>query len=230
MISFRDVEVVVPVVGGDDLTLLSGVNLELSEQRVAVVGLNGSGKSTLLRLIDGLRLPSSGIVEVDGYATAQRSSEVRRRVGFTFADPLAQLVMSTPVEDVALSLRRTMKKKAERHAAAHALLAARGLGEVAEHSIYDLSGGERQLVALTSVLAVEPSIVVSDEPTTLLDLRNRRMVMDALMEVPQQLIVATHDLDFAAQLDRALWIDHGRVVADGMPGEVIAAYRTSVEG
>ncbi|MGL4831916.1 MAG: energy-coupling factor ABC transporter ATP-binding protein [Propionibacteriaceae bacterium] len=228
MICCTDVVFSVPVVGAEDRILLQQTTCTLTEQRIAVVGSNGSGKSTFLRLFNGLRLPTQGSVDVNGLDTRTHSSEVRQQVGFTFADPLAQLVLATPAEDIALSLRRSIRNKTQRRARAQELLDERGLGKLADQSIYDLSGGERQLVALTSVLAVEPKILVSDEPTTLLDLRNRRMVIEALLEVPQQLIVATHDLDFAAGFDRALFLDGGQIAADGDPAEVIDFYRRRV--
>ena len=103
-----------------------------------------------------------------------------------------------------------------------------GLAEVAERSVYDLSGGERQLAALVSVLAVEPSVLVCDEPTTLLDLRNRNLVAGVLAALPHQVIVATHDLELAADAERVLLIENGGVAADGAPAEVIASYRRSM--
>jgi biotin transport system ATP-binding protein len=103
-------------------------------------------------------------------------------------------------------------------------LAARGLEHVAEQSIYDLSGGERQLVALTAVLAVEPAVLVADEPTTLLDLRNRLALRRVLADLDQQVVLATHDLDLTRDADRVLVVDSGRIVADGAPAEAIAHY------
>lgn len=117
-----------------------------------------------------------------------------------------------------------VKSKGERRARAFELLAERGLETLADQSIYDLSGGERQLVSLTTVLAVAPEIIVADEPTTLLDLRNRLTLRRAFAELPQQLIVSTHDLELAAEMDRVVWLEDGRVVADGAPGEVLAHY------
>lgn len=134
---------------------------------------------------------------MDGIDPHEHGAAVRRRVGYVFTDPLSQLVMPTPVEDVELSLRRTMRDRASRRNAALELLEQRGLADQAEQSIYDLSGGERQLVALTSVLAVEPAILVMDEPTTLLDLRNRNRFRRTLGELEQQVLLATHDLDLA---------------------------------
>lgn len=208
-------------------TLLRDISLKLGESRIAIVGANGSGKSTLLRLLNGLLAPSRGTVSVNGLDPQTDGAAVRRMVAFTFTDPFAQLLMSTPVEDVELSLRRVVKDRQTRRARAIDLLTARGLSHLADRSIYELSGGERQLVALTSVLALDPQILVCDEPTTLLDLRHRNEVLAAIMSVHQQLVMATHDLDAAAHCERAIWIDHARVAADGDPAEVIAAYRAA---
>lgn len=206
-------------------SLLADLDLDLTEPRIAVIGANGSGKSTFLRLLNGLVTPTRGRVRVDELDTIDDVRAVRRRVGFVFTDPLAQLVMSTPVEDIELSLRRTVRDRRERERRAMALLEARGLGHVARQSIYDLSGGERQQVALASVLAVEPQVVVADEPTTLLDLRNRERLRQTLAALPQQVVFSTHDLDFALGADRALVIADGRLAYDGAPAEAVAHYR-----
>lgn len=226
MIQLRDVDVVVPAAaqGQPDRAILRDVTLDLAERRICVIGANGSGKSTFLRLLNGLRMPTRGRVVVAGHDTASQARKVRSQVAFIFSDPLAQLVMSTPVEDVELSLRPLVSGRAARREAAQALLRDRGIGHVAHQSIYDLSGGERQLVALTSVLAVNPSVLVADEPSTLLDLRNTVLIRRVLAGLPQQVIYSTHDLDFAGDADRVLVFDAGRVVADGPPAGAIASY------
>ena len=204
--------------------LLHSTTLELDQHRVAVIGANGSGKSTFLRLLNGLVLPSAGDVLVAGLDTKRQGRDVRRLVGFVFTDPMAQLVLATPADDIELSLRRLIKDRAARRAEALRLLSDRGLADVADQSVYDLSGGERQLVALTSVLAAAPRIVVADEPTTLLDLRNRDRVRAAIAALDQQVVLATHDLELAGEAERVLVIEAGRVIADGEPAEAIAAY------
>ena len=226
MIELRAVSVVVPAwrQGEADRVLLDDISLELPERRIAIVGANGSGKSTLLRLLNGLRTPTSGRVVVDGLDAVKDAKRLRQRVGFVFTDPLAQLLMSTPVEDVALSLQGRIRDKKERTRRALGLLEERGVGHVAHQSIYDLSGGERQLVALTSVLAVEPRVIVADEPTTLLDLRNRQALRRTIASLEQQVVYSTHDLEFAADADRVLVIDDGRVLADGPPAEALDRY------
>ncbi|WP_250445330.1 ABC transporter ATP-binding protein [Actinotalea sp. C106] len=212
--------------GGEQvITLLHPTTCALAERRIAVIGANGSGKSTLARLVNGLALPSSGRVMVDGVDTATDGAAVRRRVGFVFTDPDAQLVMPTPIEDVALSLRRLGLDRADRTARARRVLARFGLAERAELPVSALSGGQKQLLALAGVLATEPAVLVCDEPTTLLDLRWRRVVDDLLDGLPQQVLLVTHDLEAAARADRVLVVDQARVVHDGEPEQAVALYR-----
>lgn len=220
------VVVTAPTLEGD-LTILSETSLELTEHSIALIGPNGSGKSTLARLLNGLVSPASGTVTVDGLDVAQHGREVRRKVGFVFTDPSAQLVMPTVVEDVALSLRRTHRGKAERRAAAMEVLRSYGLEELADRSVHSLSGGQRQLLAVAGVLACAPDVVVADEPTTLLDLANSRMIGDLLLGLPQQLVLCTHDLDLAARCERGLVVSDGRVVFDGPASEAVAHYRAT---
>lgn len=157
--------------------------------------------------------------------TARDGAAVRRLVGFVFSDPSAQLIMPTVIEDVALSLRRTHRKKPERLTAAREVLQRFGLDRLADRSVHTLSGGQKQLLAFATVLATDPAILIADEPTTLLDLRNARMIEDLLMSLPQQVIVITHDLELAARADRTLVIDDAGLAFDGAPAEAIAFYR-----
>ncbi|MDN5812913.1 MAG: energy-coupling factor ABC transporter ATP-binding protein [Micrococcaceae bacterium] len=227
MISFHAAGLSVPNPDGsdDDTVILAPVSLDLRESRVAVIGANGSGKSTLLRLINGLARPSTGRVVVDGKDVARDVAAVRRRVAFLFSDPLSQLVMPLVREDVELSLKPTLKNKVRRRQAAMDHLDSMDLAHLADRSVHDLSGGERQLVALTSVLAAGQDILVADEPTTLLDLRNNILLQDTLFALDQQIIYATHDLDFAARADRVLVVEGGHIVHDGTPCEAIEHYR-----
>ncbi|UZX03398.1 ABC transporter ATP-binding protein [Arthrobacter sp. CDRTa11] len=225
-ISFQHASVEVAVEGrNESKALLRDVTLDLTEQRIGVIGANGSGKSTLLRLINGLVQPSSGSVSVDGADTVRAVRAVRRQVGFVFTDPLSQLVMPTGREDVELSLRRPVRNGQERRRQAEAALDRFGILPLADQSIYELSGGERQLMALAAVLAVNPSVLVLDEPSTLLDLRNRELLRRTLSALDQQIIMSTHDLDLALEMDRVLVVEAGRVVFDGGPAEAVDGYR-----
>ncbi|NUO99761.1 MAG: ABC transporter ATP-binding protein [Nonomuraea sp.] len=219
MIEFADVHV---RLGTRDV--LRGVSVKLDERRVGVVGANGSGKSTLARLINGLAVPTSGQVTVFGLDTRRQAARIRRRVGFLFTDPDAQIVMPTVAEDVAFSLRRKGLAREEVDRRVHEVLTRYGLGDHADHPAHQLSGGQKQLLALCSVMVLEPDVLVMDEPTTLLDLRHSRQVAALLRELPQQVVAVTHDLPLLAGFDRVLVLDAGRVVADGPPAEAIGHY------
>ncbi len=208
--------------------VLEPTTVELVERRIGVIGANGSGKSTLARMINGLVVPSTGRVLVDGYDASRQGREVRRRVGFCFTDPAAQLVMPTCVEDVELSLRRAVKDARLRHQRALDVLARHGLAEHADVSVHALSGGQKQLLALAGVLAVEPAVLVADEPTTLLDLANTRRVADLLFGLDQQLVLVTHDLDLARRCDRVLVVADAGVRYDGPADAAVDHYLASV--
>lgn len=205
--------------------VLDRITLELTEHRVGIIGANGSGKSTLARLINGLGEPTSGRVFVDGSEVARHGREIRRRVGFVFSDAENQIVMPQVRDDVAFSLRRLKLSRAERAARVDAALHRFGLTELADASPHTLSGGQKQLLALAAVLVIEPDLIIADEPTTLLDLRNRLRIAEEFSRLPQQLIVVTHDLELLEDFDRVLCLDGGQIVADGSPEEVCGFYR-----
>lgn len=212
-----------------DTTALSAVDLTLTEHRIGIIGPNGGGKSTLARLINGLQLPTEGSVSLDDADTRRDGPAVRKRVGFVFSDPDRQILMPTVIEDVEFSLRRLRLPRAERSARARTVLAEFGLAEQADQPAHTLSGGQKQLLALAAVLVTDPDVVVADEPTTLLDLRNTRTIAARLAALRQQLVVVTHQLDLLADFDRVLLVDGGTIVADGHPAQVIAAYRALLE-
>jgi biotin transport system ATP-binding protein len=205
-------------------TVLREVSLDLREHRVGVIGSNGSGKSTLARLLNGLVLPTAGRVLVDGLDTAADLRAVRRRVGFVFQDPDAQIVHPTVAEDVAFGLQNQRVPAAERAERVAEVLSRYGLDGHADHPAHLLSGGQKQLLAIAGVLVMRPARVVFDEPTTLLDLANRRRVTRVIEELEQDVVVVSHDLDLLAGFDRVLVVEDGRVVADGAPGETVPWY------
>lgn len=219
----------------DDRPVLRGITAELSERRIGIIGANGSGKSTLARTFNGLVVPDSGTVETLGMDVRAKRSEVRRRVGFMFADAAAQIVMPTPAEDVALSLRppgrgrrpwnRPARSGSEDAARVAEVLAEFGLADHADAPAQLLSSGQKQMLAFASVLVTDPEILVCDEPTTLLDLRNVLTVRDRLAALEQQVILLTHHLDMLDDFDRVLVMDDGALVHDGPPAESIAFYR-----
>jgi len=210
----------------DGRRILDDVTVRLDQHRIAVIGANGSGKSTFARVLDGLIAPTSGTARVHGHDVVRGLRELRREVGFVFTNPDAQILMPTVAEDVRLSLRGSGLTRAEIDARVAAVLDAYGLAEHADAPAYSLSGGQKQLLALASVLVREPHLVIADEPTTLLDLGNaRRIARHLLEELPAQLVVVTHDLEFAARCDVALRFDAGRLSEVGEPARVVERYR-----
>ncbi len=203
--------------------ILSDVSIELAAHRTAVIGANGSGKSTFARLLNGLVLPDAGRVTVHGLDSRRDVKALRRRVGFVFTDPQAQILMPTPAEDLALSLRGSPRAEVDRRVAA--ALAEHGLTDRAGVPASELSGGQKQMLALASVLITEPQLIVADEPTTLLDLRNSRRISDLLLALPAQVVVVTHDLGLAERCDHAVLFEEGSIIASGAPSDVVAEYR-----
>lgn len=200
-------------------TILRGLDLKLIEPRIGLIGPNGSGKSTLLRILAGLIEPSEGEAHLDGTPIGKVP---RGRIGMCFAEPDAQIVMPTVAADVAFSLRHLPKK--ERESQALAMLSALGIEDLAERACHVLSGGQKQLLALAAVLATDPAVLLLDEPSTLLDLRNRRLLEQILARLDQQIILATHSLDMLRNFDRVIVLDEGQVVCDDVPDRAIAHY------
>ncbi|GAB21014.1 putative ABC transporter ATP-binding protein [Gordonia polyisoprenivorans NBRC 16320 = JCM 10675] len=206
-------------------TVLREVSLTLSERRIGIVGANGSGKSTLVRMINALVIPDHGTVTVNGIDARRHKRRVRREVGFIFSDPDRQIIMPTVAEDIELSLTRTDLSRTERAERTRTVLDRFGLADHADSPAGRLSGGQKQLLALASVFVTEPAVIIADEPTTLLDLRNARMLRAVFAGLTEQLIVVSHDLDLVSDFDRVLVMDDGRIVADDEPTPALRHYR-----
>jgi biotin transport system ATP-binding protein len=207
-----------------DVTALTDVSLRLTERRIGVIGDNGSGKSTFARAINGLIVPTTGRVSVEGRDTAVHGAEVRRKVGFVFQNADSQIVMPTVREDVAFGLKARGLPPREIALRTEAALARFGLAALADRACFDVSGGEKQLLALAGVCALDPAWIVLDEPTTMLDRRRAKAAMEIFAELPQKIIVVTHHVELLTEFDRVIVIDRGRVVADDAPAAAIARY------
>ncbi len=203
--------------------------LRLDEGRIGLIGANGSGKSTLLRCLNGLVAPDCGRVTVDGLDAARATRAVRRKVGFVFQDPEAQIVMPTIAEEMDLGLKARKLPAEERRRRGREALARFGLAGRADESAHLLSGGEKQRLALASIFALQPDILVMDEPTAMLDLPGKRLFRRLVAPLPQRVVLATHDLDLVRDCDRVLVLDQGRVVADEGPDAAVAAYIALVD-
>jgi biotin transport system ATP-binding protein len=219
-ISLDDVSVVL-----DGSRILNRITLAIDQPRVAVIGANGSGKSTFARLVGGLVGATSGHISVLGLNPARQQAELRRRVSFVFSNPDAQIVMPTVAEDVALSLRRERLPAPESAARVAEALREFGLADLANRAAHDLSGGQKQMLALCAALIRRPELVIADEPTAFLDARNSREIADRLLAASDfRLVLVTHDLALAARCDAVVLFDGGLVVDAGEPGDVVRRY------
>lgn len=195
-------------------------------QFTAVLGHNGSGKSTLAKLLNGLLLPLSGKVLVDGIDTAddEHAIDVKRTVGMVFQNPDNQLVATVVDEDVAFGLENLGIPHDEIVQRVNTALEAVGMLDFKAKAPHNLSGGQKQRVAIAGIIAMEPKCIVFDEPTAMLDPRGRKEVIEVILKLCREknitVILITHYMNEAALADRAIVMDKGKIVLDGEPREV----------
>lgn len=213
----------------DGRAVLSEVDVDLQARTIAVIGDNGSGKSTFARVVAGLVRRDAGTLEVLGSDPERDAVTHRRRVALVLSNPDAQIVMPVVADDVAFSLRPERLPKAERAARVAAALDRFGLADLADRPAADLSGGQKQLLALCGAFVRNPALVVADEPTALLDARNARRVADHLLgDGPHRALVVTHDLALARRCEAAVLFADGRVVAAGAASGIVDRYERAL--
>ena len=208
----------------DGQMALAGVSLTIAAgERVALLGPNGAGKTTLMLHLNGVLLPSSGSVLVGGLpAVNPHLADIRRRVGLVFQDPDDQLFMPTVQADVAFGPANLGLRGTELAARVTQALDAVDMAHVAGRSPHHLSGGQKRRVALATVLAMRPEILVLDEPSSNLDPQSRRDFANLLVQLDHTVLLATHDLPYAAELcPRSIIMNGGRVVADGPTVDIL---------
>jgi cobalt/nickel transport system ATP-binding protein len=204
---------------------LFGVNMRIEAgERVALLGPNGAGKTTLILHLNGVFAAQSGSVRVGGLPVSKNHlQEVRRRVGIVFQDPDDQLFMPTVREDVAFGPYNLGARGEELNRRVRVALRAVGMEASADRPPHHLSFGQRRRVAVATVLAMEPQVLVLDEPTSNLDPAGRRELAHVLGDLPLTMLMVTHDLPYALELcDRSLVIDEGMIVADGATSDVLS--------
>lgn len=209
----------------DGRRIFDDLSLHLRERRIGLVGDNGSGKSTLLRLANGLLVPERGDVIVKGRRTTQSRGELHADVGFVFQNPDHQIIFPTVGEEIAFGLIERGETTARARRAAEDLLTRQGCAGWIDRAIHELSEGQKQLVCILAILATGPTILLLDEPFSSLDLPTRLSLSARLAQLPQQILMASHDLDLLLDFDRVLWLESGQVRADGAPSQVLPEYR-----
>ena len=227
IIQTRDLRFCYTAAEGVAPTVLDGVDLEIEPGSfVAVLGHNGSGKSTLAKHMNAILLPTGGTVYVDGIDTADeaRLLDVRRTVGMVFQNPDNQIVANVVEEDVAFAPENLGVPSEEIRRRVDEALKLVGMYEFREHAPHLLSGGQKQRVAIAGVIAMQPRCIVLDEPTAMLDPIGRAEVMRTIRDLNRSsgvtVVLITHHMDEAAQADRLVVMQKGKIVADGPPRQV----------
>lgn len=214
---------------GDDVESLKGVSLEIERGSfVAVLGHNGSGKSTLAKHLNAILLPTEGKVLIDGIDTADENNllKIRSTVGMVFQNPDNQIVANVVEDDVAFAPENLGVEPAEIRERVDNALKAVDMYEFRLHAPHLLSGGQKQRVAIAGVIAMQPEVIVLDEPTAMLDPKGRREVIDTVTKLCREkgitIVLITHHMSECIDADRLIVMSNGDVVADGTPQEVFS--------
>ena len=226
VIKFENVHFTYP---GDEAESLCGIDLEIEKGSfVAVLGHNGSGKSTLAKHLNAILVPTEGKITVCGYDTADEELllQVRRNVGMVFQNPDNQIVANVVEDDVAFAPENLGVAPEDIRRRVDNALKQVGMYELRMHAPHLLSGGQKQRVAIAGVIAMEPSVIVLDEPTAMLDPQGRREVISTITSLCREkgmtVVLITHHMDECVGADRLIVMSKGKVVADGRPEDVFA--------
>ena len=212
---------------GEKNRVLDNVSLNVKEgEFLAVLGHNGSGKSTLAKHFNAILLPTEGRVIVDGIDTSDESRlfDIRRRVGMVFQNPDNQMVATIVEEDVAFAPENLGVPREEIRERVDNALETVGMTAFKRHAPHMLSGGQKQRVAIAGVLAMQPEILVMDEPTAMLDPNGRSEVIQTIKKLNREMgmtvILITHYMDEAVQADRVIVVDSGHISMEGAPRDI----------
>ena len=215
MLKLQNITVVYP----DKTKAIDNIDLTVNEgENIALIGENGAGKTTLLLAIVGILELSNGTIEIDGIQLDKKTvNEIRKKVGLVFQNPDDQLFMPLIYDDVAFGCRNFGLPEGEIKMRVDETLKQLNINHLVSRSSLRLSGGEKRMAAIASVLAMEPSILMFDEPTAFLDPKAKRSLIDTLQKLEHTKIIATHDITFAAKVcRRVIILKNGQIIANGM--------------
>lgn len=219
-VRFRDV-----VLRRGAATVFDGLTLNLAERRIGLIGDNGSGKSSLLRLGNGLLLPDSGSVTLYGLETRPERARLPAVAGFLFQIAEHQILFPTVGEEIAFGMREAGIQPDTAMQRVRTILCEYGWTGWEDRPVQQLSDGQKQRLCILAVLAMQPKILLLDEPFASLDWPTRQRLGAELMELPQQIVMASHDFELFEHFDRIVWLENGRIAGDGRPHDVIARYK-----
>lgn len=206
------------------VTVLDSISLSIAEhESVGLVGANGAGKSTLLKILVGLNPGFAGSVKIDGLPVEKSTlPKIRQKMGYVFQDADSQLFMTTVSEDVAFGPRNYGLSESEVAARTDAALQMTGITHIKDRPIMRLSGGEKKLAQIATILSMEPEILLLDEPSIALDPKNRRNIINILNSIQATKIIASHDLDMIMDTcSRTVLMAGGRIAADGPTEKIL---------
>ena len=212
MIEFRNVSF-----SYGDANVVENLSFTIKKgETVGLIGANGAGKSTIMKLMLGL-ISGSGEIKVDGLSMNKENlAEIRRKIGFVLQDSDNQMFMPTVYEDMIFGPRNYGLSKEETEKRVDEVLSQLGLQDLKHRHNHKISGGEKRMAAIATILAMEPEMILMDEPSTALDPVNRRTVINTINRLPQTKLIASHDLDMILDTcQRVILLSHGTIVADG---------------
>ena len=208
-----------------DEQVLTDINLMAKDgESIGIIGANGIGKSTLMKLLVGLYLDYQGTLEVAGHAVNKKNiNHVREHIGYVFQDSDSQLFLSTVEDDVAFGPQNYGLSDEEVEKRVSKALEKVHITELRKKHTYKLSGGEKKLASIATILAMEPDIIIMDEPSIALDPRNRKYLINILNEINSLKLITSHDLDFIMDTcERTVLLDEGRIIADGKSKDILS--------
>lgn len=204
--------------------ILSHISLHATQsESIGLVGANGVGKSTFLKLLVGLYLDFDGMIRIGGLPVERKTlPEIRSKIGYVFQDSDSQLFMNTAYEDIAFAPRNYGLSENEVRERVEQALRLTGIEHLKDKQIYKMSGGEKKLVSIATILSMMPDIILMDEPSIALDPRNRRNLINILNTFGQLKIIASHDLDLILDTcERTVLMSDGRIVSDGPSKDIL---------
>lgn len=195
--------------------VLDQINLNISEHRIGIIGVNGSGKSTLARLISGLIAPTSGSIRLNKIDVFKDRKAALKTVGIIFQNPDHQIIFPTCVEEISFGLIQQGMTRIEAEKKSKQLLLKFDKSNWSDELAHNLSQGQRHFLCLISILAMEPNVIILDEPYAGLDLPTSIKLKNTIKKLNQQIVMITHDREILEDFERILWIDNGKIVRDG---------------
>lgn len=206
------------------IEVLSNINFNVNENEcIGIIGANGAGKSTILKLLVGLELDYQGEILIDNLSVEKKNlSEIRRKIGYVFQDTDSQLFMPTVYEDVAFAPKNYGYSQEEVHNRTIEALKSVGIEELKDRQIYKLSGGQKKLTAIATVLSMKPDVLIFDEPTVALDPQNRRKFIYVINKLTGTKIIASHDLDLIYDTcSKTILLSNGKIIKIAETKEIL---------